>query len=163
MSLDGFIAGIHGEHDWIVVDPEIDFAEIFAQFDTLLVGRRTFEAMVAAGRASVPGVKMFVFSRTLQQEDFPDVHIVADKPGELVTALKKDAGKDIWLFGGGSLFRNLAELALVDTVEVAVEPVLLGQGIPLLPGSANRISLSLTGHRVYRSGIVSLEYRVERN
>ena len=159
-SLDGFIAGLHGEHDWIVADPDIDFAAIFAQFDTLLVGRRTFETMVAAGQASVPGVKIFVFSRTLRQEDYPEVTIVADRPGELVAALKKHPGKDIWLFGGGSLFRSLAELGLVDTVEVVIEPVLLGQGVPLLPASTNRIKLSLAGHKIYGSGMVSLEYQV---
>ncbi len=68
---------------------------------------------------------------------------------------------DIWLFGGGLLFRNLLDAALVDTVEVAIVPVLLGNGIPLLPPPARRATLSLTGHRVYKSGIVSLAYDVK--
>jgi dihydrofolate reductase len=79
------------------------------------------------------------------------VTIVADKPEETVAALRAGRGKDIWLFGGGSLFRSLAKAGLVDTVEVSVVPVLLGGGIPLLPSPANQIKLSLTGHKVYKN------------
>jgi dihydrofolate reductase len=160
MSLDGYIAGPKGEADWITMDPEVDFTAIFSQFDTILVGRRTFDGMVAAGRASVPGMKTIVFSRTLRQEDHPEVAIVMDGQREAVAALKAGPGKDIWLFGGGSLFRSLAEAGLVDTVEVGIVPILLGAGVPLLPGLENRIKLSLTAHRVHRSGIVSLEYSI---
>lgn len=75
-SLDGFIAGPKGETDWITTDPDLDFAALFNQFDTVLVGRGTFEVMAAAGRASIPGMKTIVFSRTLRKEDHPDVLIV---------------------------------------------------------------------------------------
>ena len=160
MSLDGYIAGSKGEADWITMDPEIDFTAIFSQFDTILVGRRTFDAMVAAGRASIPGMKTVVFSRTLRQEDHPEVTIVTDSQRETLAALKAGPGKDIWLFGGGSLFASLAEDGLVDTVEVSIVPILLGAGVPLLPNAASRIKLSLTAHRVYGTGIVSLEYAI---
>ena len=70
MSLDGFIAGPSGEADWIVMDPEIDFKAIYSQFDTLVMGRRTFEVVKAAGGGgSTPDMQVFVFSRTLRQED----------------------------------------------------------------------------------------------
>ena len=160
MSLDGYIAGPKGEADWITMDPEIDFTAIFSQFDTILVGRRTFDGLVTAGRASMPGMKTIVFSRMLRQEDHPDVAIVTDGQRETLAALKASPGKDIWLFGGGSLFRSLAEDGLVDTVEVAIVPILLGAGVPLLPNPANQIKLSLTAHRVYKTGIVSLEYAI---
>jgi dihydrofolate reductase len=160
MSLDSYIAGPNGEADWITMDPEIDFTAIFSQFDTIWVGRRTFDAMVAAGRASMPGMKTVVFSRTLRQEDHPEVAIVTDSHREALAALKAGPGKDIWLFGGGSLFASLAGEGLVDTVEVSIVPILLGAGVPLLPNAASRIKLSLTAHRVYRTGIVSLEYAI---
>jgi dihydrofolate reductase len=160
MSLDAYIAGPNGEADWITMDPDIDFTALLSQFDTLLVGRRTFDGMVAAGRTSMPGMKTIVLSRTLKQEDHPGVVIVRDGEREILADLKAGSGKDIWLFGGASLFGSLAADGLVDTVEVAIVPILLGAGVPLLQNAANRIKLSLTGHKVYNTGIVSLEYAI---
>jgi len=108
-SLDGYIAGPKGEADWITIDPDIDFSAIFDQFDTLLVGRRTFETMAHEGGSAMPGMKTFVFSRTLQESDYPKVTIVSEKWQETLTALRQQPGKDIWLFAGGELFRGLAE------------------------------------------------------
>jgi dihydrofolate reductase len=162
MSLDGFIAGPNGEADWIITDPEIDFKEIYSWFDTMLIGRRTFEVMKGAGGSgSMPGMQVYVCSRTLRQEDYPAVTIVAE-PEAVVTELRSKPGKDVWLFGGGSLFGSLAELRLVDTVEVAVIPVLLGEGVPLLPAPANRVTLKLIRHKLYsKTGIMSLQYEVQ--
>jgi dihydrofolate reductase len=79
-----------------------------------------------------------------------------------LAAIKAKAGKDIWLFGGPSLFHSLLDLGLVDTVEVAVIPVLLGGGLPLLPPPAKRAKLKLTKHRLYeKTGTVALEYAVK--
>lgn len=161
MSLDGYIAGPNGEADWTIMDPDIDFGAVFNQFDTVLLGRQTYEAMASAGNAVVPGMKMFVFSRTLQQREHPKVTIVAEKPEQTLAKMRANSGKDIWLFGGGSLFRSLAEAGLVDAVEVAIIPILLGGGIPLLPTPTNRIKLALTAHRMYKTGIVSLEYAIK--
>lgn len=162
-SLDGYVAGPKGEADWIIMDPEIDFAALFNEFDTLLMGRRTFEATTGQGESTgMPGMATFVFSRTLAQRDYPDVTIVSEKAEETVKGLRAKPGKDIWLFGGGVLFRSLLEAGLVDSVEVAVIPVLLGGGIPLLPPPAARATLTLSRHRVYPTGIVSLEYAVSQ-
>ena len=160
MSLDGYIAGPNGEADWIIMDPEINFKALFDQFDTFLMGRRTFEAMGGKGGGMGRGKRTIVFSRTLRQSDYPKLTIVSEHPKELLAELRAKPGKDIWLFGGGSLFASLLDAGLVDTVEVAVMPVLLGGGIPLLPPPAERASLRLTGHRVYPTGIVLLEYAV---
>jgi dihydrofolate reductase len=75
-------------------------------------------------------------------------------------SLRKQSKKDIWLMGGGEIFRALLQLRQVDTVEVSTMPVLLGGGIPLLPPPAQQAKLKLTGHKIYRSGIVSLIYEV---
>ena len=159
MSLDGFIAGPQGESDWIVMDPDLDFNALFSAFDTVLLGRKTYEATRQPGsEEGMPGMQTYVFSRTLRPADCPGV-ILSDDPKETIREIKAGTGKDIWLFGGGSLFRSLLELRLVDSVEVAIMPVLLGDGIPLLPPPANLATLKLVRHQVYeKTGTVSLEY-----
>jgi dihydrofolate reductase len=163
MSLDGYIAGPNGEADWIIMDPDVDFRALFEQFDTFLLGRRTFEAIGGARGGGQSGVQTIVFSRTLRQQDYPNVTIVSENPEHVLADLRSKPGKDIWLFGGGSLFRSLLEARLVDAVEVSVVPVLLGEGIPLLPAkpSSERFKLKLASSRALKSGIVSLAYAVE--
>ncbi|HSE51965.1 MAG TPA: dihydrofolate reductase family protein, partial [Gemmatimonadales bacterium] len=101
MSLDGYIAGPNGEIDWIVMDPDIDFGSLMGSFDTVLLGRKTYEVTRGQGGGGMPGMKAYVFSRTLRQADCPGV-VVSGNPAETVAALKEaKAGKDIWLFGGG--------------------------------------------------------------
>jgi len=163
MSLDGYLSGPNGEVDWIVMDPEIDFTGMMARFDTLLMGRGTFEAGQAMGGGpAMPGVTSIVVSRTLRQEDHPDLTIIAEDVGGAVSRLRAGPGKDIWLFGGGVLFRSMLDLGLVDIVEVAVIPVLLGGGIPLLPGRSEQTALRLVSSKVYEAtGTVWLEYAVQ--
>jgi dihydrofolate reductase len=162
MSLDGFIAGPNGEYDWIVMDPDIDFAAQMARFDTFLIGRKTFEAMrrMADAAPPTPGIQNIVCSRTLRPEDCPQATL-SDDAERVVAELRTQPGKDIALFGGGQLFRSLLAAGLVDEIGVAVIPVLLGGGIPLLPSPADRARLKLKNHRVYeKSGTVGLEYDI---
>jgi dihydrofolate reductase len=145
MSLDGYIAGPHGEADWIIMDPDIDFQALFEQFDAFLLGRKTFESMGGTGGGRQSGVQTIVFSRTLRQQDYPNLTIVSENPQQVLAELRSKSGKDIWLFGGGLLFRTLLEARLVNAVEVSVMPVLLGEGIPLLAPnpSSERFELQL--------------------
>ncbi len=164
VSLDGFIAGPGGGYDWIVMDPAIDFKALYKPFDTALMGRKTYQMMTAAGgTGAMPGLDVVVFSRTLPPATHKGVVITSDDPGTVVAGLKKRPGKDIWLFGGGELFRTLLDAAVVDSVEIAVMPVLLGSGVPLLsPGSPTK--LVLADHKVLqKSGIVVLSYAVPRS
>ena len=162
MSLDGFIAGPNGEYDWIVMDPDIDFAAMMSRFDTFLIGRKTFEAMrrMADEAPPTPGIQNIVCSRTLRPDDCPDATLSHDA-ARTVAELRTRPGKDIALFGGGELFRSLLSAGLVDEVSVSLIPVLLGGGIPFLPPPADRARLRLKTHRVYeKSGTVGLEYDV---
>ena len=161
-SLDGYLAAPDGGYDWIVIDPDIDFAAMFAQYDTLLMGRATYELMQKNGE-TYPRMKTVVFSRTLKPEDHPDVTIVADGMKEKIDELRTLPGKDIWLFGGGLLFQSLFELGLVDTIEPAIIPIILGDGIPMVPKTAKRGLLELTGSRLYeKSGTWILEYAIRK-
>lgn len=161
-SVDGYIAGPKGEYDWITMDPEVDFASLWAQFDTLIMGRRTYEvARPRLGDKAFEGFKVVVLSRTMKPADDPRVTLISDLTRDRVQELRDTAAKDIWLMGGGDLFRTLLEMHEVDTVEVSAIPVLLGGGVKLLAGPTERTKLKLTDQKVYRSGRVSLVYDVE--
>ena len=161
VSLDGFIAGPNGEYDWIVMDPAIDFAALFKEFDTVIMGRKTYEVTTAqGGHGGMPGLEVVVFSRTLRPVTYKGVRILSDDPRDVLPALKAKPGRDIWLFGGGNFFRSLLEAGLVDTVEVAVMPVLLGSGIPLLPPGASTKLTLVDQKTLPASGIVALSYSI---
>lgn len=164
MSLDGFIAGPNGEYDWIVSDPSIDWAGLWSQFDTWLMGRRTFEIAQTRRKMFSGSVQRWiVVSRTLKLEDHPDTTILSTGIEQAVAALKAETGpqpqKDIWLFGGGVLFRYLLDAGLVDAIDVMVMPVLLGSGVPLLP-EGRRQMVNLESSKALPSGILRLSYSI---
>jgi dihydrofolate reductase len=158
-SLDGYIAGFEDEFDWIPPEPTFDFEALHAQFDTILMGRRTYEIIHAMGE-SFPGKQVIVASRSLRQEDHPDVEVVGGGLEERVRELRAQPGRDIWLYGGGELLSRLLAWNLVDTVEPAIIPILLGGGIPLLASHGVRRRLTLIRQQTYPSGMVLLEYAV---
>ena len=110
MSLDGFIAGAHGEYDWITFDASMDFVALFEQFDTLLMGRITYEvALTRSAFLKSMGKKIVVVSATLDPAQHPDVTVISNDAPAALAAMKKEKGKDIWLMGGGVLFRTLLD------------------------------------------------------
>jgi dihydrofolate reductase len=160
-SLDGFIAGPHGEFDWIPMDPDIDFAAMYAGFGGLLMGRHAFQVFQATGGAVGPPLPTYVYSRTSPEGTREGATFVGDAVRH-VAALKAAPGdRPLWLWGGGELFRSLAAAGLVDGIEIAVIPVVLGAGIPLFPAPGPRLALRLTRHRRYpKTGILFVEYDV---
>jgi dihydrofolate reductase len=159
-SLDGYIAGPQGEFDWIVPEPDFDFAALYDQFDTLIMGRRTYDA-VASLAAHFRGKHVVVASRSLQPDDHPGVEVVGEGLEARIRELRAQPGRDIWLYGGGELFAQALAWGLVDTVEPAIIPILLGGGVPFLPAPAARCELTLLRHRSYGSGMILLEYAVK--
>lgn len=160
-SLDGYIAGPSGEIDWIVVDPTVDFAALYAEFDTVVLGRRTYELTLQPGAPPWPaGWRIYVVSRTLPAKQPAGVTVVRGID-ETVAALRSETGRDIWLFGGGVLAASLLSAGLLDRVEVAVMPVLLGGGTPLVAVGSKRAQLSLVSARPSPSGILNLQYEVQ--
>ena len=159
-SLDGYIAGPGGEYDWIPDEPDIDWAAFLGRFDTVLMGRGTWEVLAAGeGEGPTSGMRTIVISRTLDPAEHPDVEVVGRDAADVVAELRREpGGKDVWLMGGGKLFRSLLEAGVVDGVEVAVVPVLLGGGIPFLPPGTETVGLELTGVERFSTGIVQLGY-----
>jgi dihydrofolate reductase len=161
-SLDGFIADAAGGFDWIPHDAAVDFAAIVARVDTVLLGRRSFEVVRAAGAPPWgPTMRVYVFSRTLRPTAYPGVTIVASDATGVVESLRREPGDgEIWLFGGGQLFAGLLAAGQVDAVEVTIVPILLGAGVPLAGAGCPRARLRLITSHEYPSGMVSLQYAV---
>lgn len=160
-SLDGYIAGPNGEFDWIAADPEIDFAALYASFSGLVMGRRSYDAFVATGGGVGTELPTYVYSRTLPEGERDGVTFARDAVAH-VRALKAEGGdKPLWLWGGGDLFRELAAAGLVDGVDVAIIPIVLGGGLPLMAPPGPRLPLRLRSHRLYAAtGTLLVEYDV---
>jgi dihydrofolate reductase len=162
-SLDGYIADPNGGYDWIPIEPAIDFAALFRNVDTVLLGRHSYELVLRDPAAATwpRGARVIVFSRTLRQSDHPDVTVTAEVAATVVAGLRAESsGGDIWLYGGGTLFGSLLAAGQVDRVEVTLIPILLGGGVPLLPPDQIRAPLALEHVERYPSGQVSLHYTV---
>jgi dihydrofolate reductase len=176
-SLDGFIAGPDGQFDFFAFEGDLaaaiiaDFPETLPgpareplgiadvpnrRFDTVLMGRGTYEPGLAAGMTSpYPQLRQFVFSRSLTGTD-PAVEIVAGDPVEVVRRLKAEDGLGIWLCGGGELAAQLRDE--VDELIVKINPVVLGAGIPLFAGGFRPDGLRLTGTRTFGTGTIMATY-----
>src|SRR5262245_65114541 len=117
MSLDGFIADVDDATGWMTGDPGYDSKPFLESVDTVLVGRRSYEVMLRHGVRAYPGLRTYVFSRTLDASEYPEVTVVAENGAATVGALRAETGKDIWLSGGGELFRSLLDGEVVESVE----------------------------------------------
>ena len=165
-SLDGFITARDGAVDWLHFSRDVqDFMTSFwADVDTILVGRKTWEVAAAqsADGSEAPPVqaKTYVFSRTLRGIDRPDVQLVSGDAGAFVRELKQRPGKGICLLGGSELAQSLLQAGVVDEVGVNVHPVLLGAGVPLFRDPGMRIPLELVEARTIQGGCVLATYRV---
>jgi dihydrofolate reductase len=162
-SLDNFIAREDGAVDWLVWDDEV--AAISAKFwktiDTVLMGRKTYEVAAASGSGAYPGVKNYVFSRTLKQPRSKKVEVISQDAVEFVRKLKGEPGKGIGIIGGGDLARSLLQARLIDQIGVNIQPVLLGSGTPLFYEMQQQLNLELLESQVLKNGGVYLLYRVK--
>ncbi|KAL2673572.1 hypothetical protein Neosp_012014 [[Neocosmospora] mangrovei] len=169
-SLDGYIASPDGSADWIVDDPTIDFKALYEQFDFFVMGRKTYETMLSLGGPNENPLSnrakesVIVASQSLKPEDFLDITILSTNVLEFIRQLKLGTGKDIWLMGGSKLATQCMRAGLVDTVEAAVMPVVLGDGIKLMEGTGSAdnlpLRLDLLGSERLESGIIMTRYAV---
>ncbi|KAK4196075.1 dihydrofolate reductase-like domain-containing protein [Triangularia verruculosa] len=172
-SLDGFIATPTGSYGWIVDDNTIDWEEHYAQFKYFVMGRKTYETYEAMGPVDNPLRKYYgtgqviVVSGTLDKSVETQVEVVKlDDLASFVKALKEKEGDDgdIWLVGGGKLAGLMLRLGLVDTVEPAIMPVVLGEGLKTFDvighGTEEGWKLDLRTAERKVTGIVILTYKV---
>jgi dihydrofolate reductase len=137
-------------------------ADYWKTIDTVLMGRKTYEVALRSGQGEgYPGVKSYVFSRTLPEAPGKGVTLVRGDAAEFVRGLKGLEGKDICLLGGGELARSLFEAGLIDEIGFNIHPVLLGAGIPLFHPMSRQIDLELLECRPFKNGCVYVLYRVK--
>ena len=162
-SLDCYINRVDGTLDWISTDPgmpsEQFFREKFSAFDTVIIGRKSYETMRGQ---SYPGMKNYVVSRTIPPGWRDGFEFVSGDLKPWVDGLKAAPGKKIWLSGGGELARSFLNTGLVDEIEIAVQPILLCKGVPLFPGPFPETKLKLEHVARLGSGIAELVYSVRR-
>lgn len=164
VSLDGYIEGPNGEYDWCFTDQDYGLSDFFKRVDTLFIGRKSYEMTQAIGDSfgeGFPKFKEYIFSTTLEKVKDEAVLITGDIKTE-VLKIKKEKGKDIWLFGGAGLTTSLINLGMVDEISLAVHPILLGEGKPLFKDTLHRIPLNLLDTKTYSTGLVSLTYALNQ-
>ena len=161
-SLDGYIASPDDGVDWLLWSNRVQAlsAEYWGTIDTVVMGRRTYEAAVALGTPAWPGVRNVVFSRMLGRAATAPVEVVAGDAAAFVKNLKSGPGRGICVMGGGRLARALFCAGLIDEVGVNLHPIMLGAGIPLLPGPLPAGGLELIRSALLEGGCVYLLYRV---
>lgn len=180
VTADGCFAGKDGNLDWVVPEEEIDNqgANATARTDTVLFGRRTYEMMAAfwphaesdphGGRKLSPAMramakflneaKKLVFSRTLKEVTWKNSRLLREIDPRAIEAMKKQPGKDMIILGSGSIVSQLTVHGLIDQYDLAVTPVFLGDGRPLMSGVSLTSKLDLLEAKKFPSGNVWLRY-----
>jgi len=177
VSLDGFTAGPNGELEWAIVDEEgyKDVADLLTTVDTALYGRTTYQMMegywpsVPANPSStadelhhahwVENVDKIVFSRTLDSVTWNNTRLVKENIAAEIEKLKHLPGEDMMIFGSPSIVHTLTQHGVIDEYRINLNPIVLGDGIPLFKDIKGSIALELLQARTYRSGVVGLHYR----
>ena len=170
ISLDGYLGPHDGSTAWITPDPAIDFDALYAEFDTFVMGRKTYEELRRMGDEKplghYPASKILVVSRTLIPEENPGVTLLRDDFLSEIKKRKDGSGKDIWLFGGGELLGACLDAKLVDAIEVAIIPKLLRGGVKMVSELGEGGSLlgqtleAVSVKKLEASGIVMCVYKV---
>lgn len=165
ISADGYIARPDGAVDWLDrprVKGDYGLAAFFKTIDTILWGRKTYEKGIAMGMKSSfsPGVKNYVFSHSPQNALLPGFELVQTPVKSFVKSLRKHAGKDIWMMGGGGLIGSFLDEGEIDEFSMHVIPVLIGEGIPLIRPKHRTLPLKLLSTKKFSDGVMHLHYRV---
>jgi len=176
VSLDGFVAGLNGEMDWIKLDEAMfDFvATMTDQADTALYGRVTYEMMQSywpnAGEqpnaskhdkehsAWYNKVSKVVLSKTISEEGLYNTIVISDQLADNINKIKKQGGKNILIFGSPGASQSLLNQGLIDEFWLFVNPILLGHGMPLFKDVTERTKLKLIETKTFSSGVIALHY-----
>lgn len=173
VTLDGFFAGPNGEWDWFVWDEETAkySKELLSSIDTILFGRVTYELMASYWPTASPATEdpiiidamnnlpKIVFSKTLEKVEWKKSRLIKGNIADEVAQLKQQPGKDMVIYGSGSIVSTLTQLGLIDDYRIFVNPVVLGSGKPLFKDIKDRLNLELLTTKTFDCGVVLLHYQ----
>ncbi|MGB7069112.1 MAG: dihydrofolate reductase family protein [Pyrinomonadaceae bacterium] len=178
ITFDGFIEGPHGEIDWLVRDPDVDFGdilnEILSDKDAIFYGRVSYDKWgnfhpgddagpkITEAYEQLRSKQKYVFSKTQAGDDTDAIFINSDIR-QRVLEIKNQPGENIWLYGGAKMVTNLLNLDLIDEFRLAVHPVIIGSGKPLFQNIEDRHKLTLIEVEGYRSGVILVKYRSDNS
>jgi dihydrofolate reductase len=174
ISLDGYFAGPAGEIDWFanIADKEFeDYAVgLMGRVDTMIFGRSTYELMesywpTATSATDDPRIieamnnyQKVVFSRTMKSVKWKNTTLISRDAAPEIAHLKAQPGKDMVIYGSGSLVASLTQHGLIDDYRIFVSPLVLGQGKTLFSNQGERVHLRLQEARAFSSGLALLHY-----
>lgn len=173
LSLDGFFSGINGETDWFYWDKEIEsyFKNFQQGIDTLLFGRVTYDIMKAywptdaaasedqAIASHLNDSKKIVYSKAGVDANWNNTVVKKEIIPAEIMALKQEVGKDIVIYGSGSIVSQLTNLGMIDEYMLALNPVILGMGKPLFQLQEKPLHWQLIETRSFTNGLIILRYK----
>lgn len=161
VSLDGFIEGPNGEFDWCFTDQDYGMTGFLKGIDTIFFGRKSYDVLLNMDKDPYPDKAKVVFSENPEYSPKNAISLRIDPVK--IRELKEIKEGDIWLFGGAELFNKLLDLDLVDELQLAVHPIILGSGTPLFTSHNKIIRFNLAESKSYSSGLVQLIYNKPGN
>ena len=167
ITLDGYIEGPNGEYDWCFTDQDYGLTDFFGRIDAIFIGRKSYEIAQQHSKnnngETIPGMPPlteYIFSNTLTSVKEGAILVTGDSM-TAARKIKNQPGKDIWLFGGASLYDAMMTAGLVDEIWMSVHPILLGSGKRLFHEQHQRTRLILLESKTYDTGLVSIRYSLE--
>lgn len=167
-SADGYLARPDGDLDWLTERPApkgfYGLPEFERSTDAKILGRKTFDRVLQMGARFSAGAVHYVFSRQPPPASLPPgVHFVTESIAAFVERLRKQAGKNVWMMGGGEIIASFLDEAVIDEFIISIVPVFIGEGIPLIAPRHREVALRLLGIQQFPDGVVQLHYEVQRS
>jgi dihydrofolate reductase len=158
VSLDSMIEGPKGEFDWCFTDQDYGMKKFIESIDAIFYGRKSYELVQSLGENPWANLKSYVFSNSMKANN--EYELINGDIIAKVKAIKAMPGKKIWLFGGAELTTALMKANLVDELQLAVHPIILGQGKAMFQNLPGRVMTKLISSESFESGLVMLNYQV---
>lgn len=168
-SADGFIARKDGSVDWLDrprTAGDYGMGEFFKSIDTILWGRKTYDQSLryfGKGGSYSSKSKNYVFTHNPPEDANPAVEFVTEPINTFAARLRSEAGKDIWMMGGGGIIGSFVDAGEIDEFIIHVIPTFIGEGIPLIEPRRLTVPLELLDSHAYSDGVVRLHYQVNKS